>query len=162
MPWVHGDWIDDDESLARPPSRWAFDPYIREVFESEGWTPLPPPASPAEGHARKYAEALLAEFGGLKLGESDGHGGGLKGYDIEFMSEPSPLPESEVQRWPFLSGSMEIASVDCDHARLVVDGKGDFFVRDDIVYWLRFMGNDFVAVVNTFIRGLPWPDPLPD
>lgn len=161
MPWVHGDWIDDDESLARPPSRWAFDPYLRQVFEQAGWKPLPPPAPSSSGDAVARAQALLAEFGGLKLVEID-DGFGDIAHEIVFASEPRPLPAPDVRRWPFLEGAMVIALVARGYALLFVDANGVLYLTDDICNRLYCLGDDFVAVANLLVRDLPWPNALPD
>lgn len=151
MPWVHGDWTDDEESLARPPVRWRFDPYLRQVFERAGWQPLPPPAPSAAGDAEAYARALLEEFGGLKVLECDD---GV--YEIEFFTEPKPIPESEVRMSPSLAGSMVIAFLSRGYEVLVVDGHGCLFTIDDVVGGLRSLGDDFSAVANRLVRGGPW------
>ena len=150
MPWVHGDWIDDDESLARAPSRWAFDTYLREVLEHAGWKPLSQPAPSADGSAEAYARALLDEFGDLKL---------LVGStaEIEFLSAPIPLGMPDVQRWPFLAGSMVMASVMNTYAALFVNGHGTFYVTDEICHGLYVLGNDFVVAMNVLVRSLPLP-----
>ena len=149
MSWHHGDWIEDGESITSPPSRWAFDPYLREAFEQAGWQPRPPPAPTAEGDAAAYAQALLEEFGGLKL-----HAGTTE--EIDFLSAPIPLWRSDVQRWPGLEDSMVIASVKNTYAALFVDGQGRFYVTDDICHGPYLLGDGFVAAANILLRNLPW------
>jgi hypothetical protein len=157
MPWVHGDWIDDEESLARPPMRWEFDPYLRQVFEQAGWKPLPPPTPHAAGDAEAYARTLLEEFGSLKLLEfSDGK------YDIEFFTEPEPIAESEVKKSPILEGSMVIASIARGYEILIVDGRGCFFSIDGVIDGLRSLGDSFSSVANRLVRGGPWLPNLRD
>ncbi len=151
MPWVHGDWIDDEESLARPPARWRFDPYLRQVFEQAGWQPLPPPAPSAAGDAEAYARALLEEFGGLKLLEFDDGA-----YEVEFFTEPKPIPESEVKMSPFLAGSMVITFLSRGYEVLIVDGHGCLYTTDDVVSSLCSLGDDFAAAANMLVRGKPW------
>jgi hypothetical protein len=161
MTWIHGDWIDDDESLARAPSRWAFDPYLRQVLEQAGWQPLPPPVPLAAGDPNAYAQALLAEFGGLKLVEIT-DGSGLVAHEIDFAKEPKDLSNSDVKRWPHLAGSKVIASVARGYAVLFVDGDGELYLTDDVLYRLYSLGNDFVAIVNMLVRQQPWPIAMPD
>jgi len=157
MPWVHGDWIDDEASLARPPMRWQFDPYLRQVFEQAGWKPSPPPTPYPEGDAKAYARTLLEEFGGLKLCEFD------EGkYEIEFFTEPEPIAESEVRKSPILEGSMVIASLSRGYEVLIVDDRGRFFTIDDAIGGLRSLGADFSAVANRLVRGGPWLPNLRD
>jgi hypothetical protein len=151
MPWVHGDWIDDEESLARPPARWQFDPYVRQVLEQAGWQPLPPPAPSAAGDAEAYAQALLKEFGGLKLLEFDDGA-----YEVEFFAEPIPIPDSEVRMSPFLAGSMVIAFLSRGYEVLIVDGRGCLYVTDEVVRSLRSLGDDFAAAADMLVRGRPW------
>jgi len=149
MPWLHGDWIDDDESLARPPSRWAFDAYLRESFEQAGWTPLLPPALIPQGDATTFAQALLDEFGGLKLNVGTAE-------EVVFFDAPLPLPRSDTQRWPSLAGSMVIASVKNTYAVLFVDRQGKFYATDDICHELYALGAEFVDAANILMRSLPW------
>ncbi len=149
MPWLHGDWIDDDESLARPASRWAFDAYLWEAFERAGWTPFPPPALAAQGDATTFARALLLEFGGLKLNVGTTE-------EIVFFEKPLPLPRFEAQRWPSLAGSMVIASVKNTYAVLFVDEQGKFYATDDICHELYTLGDEFGEAANILVRSLPW------
>ncbi len=151
MPWVHGDWIDDEESLAPAPSRWRFDPYVRLVFEQAGWQPLPPPAPSAAGDAQAYARALLEEFGGLRLLGSDD-----EGYALEFFAEPLPIPESEVALSPFLAGSQVIAHLSRGYVVLIVDGRGGMYTIDDVIDGLNSLGDDFSAAADMLVRGQPW------
>jgi len=149
MPWLHGDWIDDDESRARPPSRWAFDAYLWEAFEQAGWTPLPPPTLIAQGDATTFAQALLDEFGGLKLNVGTTE-------EIVFFGKPLPLARFDAQRWPRLAGSMVVASVKNTYAVLFVDDQGKFYATDDICHELYTLGDEFVDAANILVRGLAW------
>lgn len=151
MPRHHGDWIEDEDSIASPAIRWAFDPYLRQVFEQAGWRPHPPPAPAAEGDAAAYAKALLEEFGGLKL-----HAGTTE--QIDFLSAPIPLGRADVHRWPHLEGSMVVASVKNTYAVLFVDGQGRFYATDDICHGVYLLGDGFVAAANILLRSLPWPN----
>lgn len=161
MPWLHGDWIDDDASLARPPSRWAFDPYLYQVFEQAGWKPLPPPAPKASGDAAAHARAFLDEFGGLKLCEFEA-GPGWLAHEIVFANEPRPLPEWCVRRWPWLDGARVIALAARGDALLFVDGAGTLYLTEDISYRLYRLGDDFVAVMSMLVRQLAWPNAVPE
>jgi len=155
MPWHHGDWIEDEDSPASLPARWAFDPYVREVFVQAGWKPHPPPAPMTNGDATAYAEALLDEFGDLIL-----HAGTTE--EIRFLSAPLPLQQSDVRRWPSLEGSMVIASVKNTYATLLVDRQGRFFATDDICHGLYPLGDGFVAAAEILVRSLSWPDAVGD
>jgi hypothetical protein len=158
MPWVHGDWIDDDESLARAPSRWAFDPYLRSVLERSGWVPRPPPAPVAAGDADAHARALLEEFGGLTI--DAGHE--YHGRDLTFETQPRPLWESEVRRRPFLAGAVIIATIEHGDIVLFVDGRGALYLTEDICHRVYSLGDDFAAVMGMMVRHERWPAPLPE
>jgi hypothetical protein len=158
MPWVHGDWVDDDESHERAPSRWAFDAYLREVFERAGWVPIPPPAPTANGDALLYAEALLSEFGGLTVGLTP-EGVETAAGDIEFAAESHSAERYSTwnRYWPQLRTAAWVGIADRTYMGLFVAANGDFLAVTEMDEKLYNFGADFVRFVDTLLRRLPWP-----
>ncbi len=62
-----------------------------------------------------------------------------------------------MQRWPFLAGSMVMASVMNTYAALFVNGHGTFYGTDEICHGLYVLGDDFVVAMNVLVRRLPLP-----
>ncbi len=161
MPWVHGDWIDEEDAGNAPPSRWSFAPYVRQLFVQAGWRPLPPPAPEDAGDAMARAASLLQEFGGLDVGAS---GSGIEhaAGNLEFFAQPMPLPASHpwLRRWPGLHDAVAIAEACDTYVVVFLAADGRFLCLTDVDVKLYDCGADFVRFAETTLRGLAWPLPM--
>ena len=161
MPWVHGNWIDDEDADEVAPSRWAFAPYVRQLFVQAGWRAVPPPAPGDAGDAMARAAALLQEFGGLNVGVS---GSGIEhaAGNLEFLAQPMPLPASYpwLRRWPVLHDTVAIADACDTYVQVFLAADGRFLCLTDIDGKLYDFGADFAQFAETMLRGLAWPLPM--
>jgi hypothetical protein len=156
MPLLPGDRIDDSDAEDLPPSRWAFGPYVRQLFEQAGWKPLPPPAPVARGDAMAYARALLEEFGGLKVGRT---GAGMEAATsaLLFLREPVPVEDYWARMWPRLRGTACIGTASEGYVVMHVDGNGNFLMITDVDAQLYDLGSDFVWFSEKMLSGWAWP-----
>lgn len=156
MPWVHGDWIEDDDEADSEAGAWAFEPYVRQLFKRAGWQPLPRPAPVAAGDAMAYATSLLEEFGGLIVGEAAPDSDRAEA-NIRLLRAPEPVREHWIACWPRLGTAAWIAVALDTYVDVLVDAKGDFLVIAEIDERLYNFGSDFVRLAETLLRGLDWP-----
>lgn len=158
MPWIHGDWIADEDGSDAPASRWAFVPYVRQLFEQAGWKPLPPPAPTPGPDAMAYGAALLREFGGLTVGAT-GRGLEQAAGNLEFLAQPKALPptDSWMRRWHQLREAVAVAQAFDTYVVVFVDAEGRFLAVTDVDHKLYDFGPDFARFAETMLRGLRWP-----
>jgi hypothetical protein len=157
MPWVHGDWIVDEDAGATP-GRWDFEPYVRHVCLQAGWKPLPPPIPVPSGDAYAYAKAILEEFGGLHVGEC-GQGLWEQARDVAFLHEPESAAvfARSYHRPSRIRDAVKIAEAGEAYVEVFVQADGGFLVVADINEVLYDFGPGLPRFLEVMLRGLEWP-----
>ncbi|QTL34998.1 SUKH-3 domain-containing protein [Pseudoalteromonas viridis] len=110
--------------------------YITKLFVDAGWhegrkIEGKNQASNSSSAAHKNAVAVLAEFGGLDVGEV-GSGRDLSASDISFRTEAFDFGNEFHNYWQNLDMSLfAFASAHHDHMLLLVDDENNFYIFTD-------------------------------
>jgi hypothetical protein len=135
---------------------------IEPLFLRAGWqVPAQPRATQGVRSAEGHAAAVMAEFGGLRVG-AVGAGRDLAASDVHFYAEPHQEETSLVERWLSQLGSLAaVASAHHDHMIVLVDADGRFYAFTDPNDRLYLVGHAFGEAMERLLLGFEYGAPIP-
>jgi SUKH-3 immunity protein len=135
---------------------------VEPLFLRAGWrAPAQPRAMRGAASAEGHAAAVIASFGGLRVG-AVGAGRDLAASDVHFYAEPQCEETSLVEPWSARLGNLAaVASAHHDHMIIFVDAKGRFYAFTDPDDQLYLVGHEFGAAMERLLLGLGYGVPIP-
>ena len=138
--------------------------YINKLFLDAGWhkgrkIKIRKPLFGVKNVAHQNANTILAQFGGLEVGEV-GAGREVSASDISFRSEAFDFGSEFNNYWSNLNKSLfAFASAHHDHMLLLVDDDNIFYIFTDPDEQLYKIGG-FNETVKRVLLGISYGEPL--